>query len=136
MKAPDVSCKIEAYCPINSSENSKKVEQAVTNILVNVDIEINKDNLKATSNNLESLKKIYDAINSHQSKNAYRRQLNQNLRNDSSWFYLNKQAAFANVVALCSESDESPLGPIKIILTSKNIETIIDWLVFNQEYPS
>ena len=136
MKTPDVSCKIEAYCSINSSENSKKVEQAVTNILVNVDVEINKDNLKATSNNLESLKKIYDAINSHQSKNAYRRQLNQNLRNDSSWFYLNKQAAFANVVALCSESDESPLGPIKIILTSKNIETIIDWLVFNQEYPS
>ena len=72
-------------------------------------------------------------IHSHKSKNAYRRQLNQNLSDESSWFYLNKQAAFANVVALCSESEESPLGPIKIILNSKNIDIIIEWLIFNQE---
>jgi len=30
---------------------------------------------------------------------------------------------------LCDEAEESPLGPIKIILTSKSIEQIIDWLV-------
>ena len=133
MKTPDVSCKIDAYCSINPSEDPKKVEQAITNVLSDVDIEINKENLKATSSNLQSLQKIYDAINSHQSKNAYRRQLNQNLRNDSSWFYLNKQAAFANTVALCSESEESPLGPIKIILNSKHIEQVIDWLIANSE---
>ena len=133
MKTPNVSCKIDAYCSINSSEDPKKVEQAISNILVDANVENNKETMKATSTKLESLQKIYDAINSHQSKNAYRRQLNQNLRDNSSWFYLNKQAAFANVVALCSESEESPLGPIKIILTSDNIDTIIDWLVFNQE---
>jgi len=131
MNTPDVSCKIDAYCSINSSEDPKKVQQAITNILVDVDVEINKETLKATSTSLDSLQKIYDAINSHRSKNAYRRQLNQNLHDDSSWFYLNKQAAFANTIALCSESEESPLGPIKIILTSENIDTIIDWLVFN-----
>jgi len=133
MKTPDVSCKIDAYCSINLSEDPKKVEQAITNILVNVDVKINKEILKATSTSLESLQKIYEAIHSHQSKNAYRRQLNQNLRDESSWFYLNKQAAFANTVALCSESEESPLGPIKIVLISKNIDKIIEWLVFNQE---
>ena len=131
MKAPDVSCKIDAYCSINPSEDPKKVKQAVSNILVDVDITINKETLKASSSNLESLEKIYEAIHSHQSKNAYRRQLNQNLRDDSSWFYLNKQAAFVNTIALCSESDESPLGPIKVVLISKNIDTIIEWLVFN-----
>ncbi len=133
MKTPDVSCKIDAYCSINLSEDPKKVEQAITNILVDVDVKINKEILKATSTSLESLQKIYEAIHSHQSKNAYRRQLNQNLRDESSWFYLNKQAAFANTVALCSESEESPLGPIKIVLISKNIDKIIEWLVFNQE---
>jgi len=40
-----------------------------------------------------------------------------------------KRAAFANTVALCDESDESPLGPIKVILTSNNIEKIIDWII-------
>lgn len=131
MKTPDVSCEIDAYCSINPSENPKKVERAISNILDGVDITLNKESLKATSSNLESLQKIYEAIHSHQSKNAYRRQLNQNLRDDSSWFYLNKQAAFANTIALCSESDESPLGPIKIVLVSKDIDVIIEWLVFN-----
>ena len=131
MNIPDVPCKIDVYCSINPSEDPKKVKQAITNILFNVDIEINKESLKATSTNLESLEKIYEAIHSHRSKNAYRHQLNQNLRNDSSWFYLNKQAAFANTIALCSESEESPLGPIKIVLISKNIDAIIEWLVFN-----
>jgi predicted RNA binding protein with dsRBD fold (UPF0201 family) len=131
MKMPDVSCKIDAYCSINPSEDPKKVEQAISNILDDVDISFTKESLKATSSNLESLQKIYESIHSHQSKNAYRRQLNQNLRDDSSWFYLNKQAAFANTIALCSESEESPLGPIKIVLTSKDIDVIIEWLVFN-----
>jgi uncharacterized protein len=131
MKVPDVYCKINVYCEINPSEDPKKVEQAITNILGDIDVKINKESISASSSNLESLKKIHESIHSHQSKNAYRRQLNQNLNFDSSWFYLNKQAAFANTVALCSESEESPLGPIKIILNSKNIEQVIDWLIVN-----
>ena len=133
MKVPNVSCKIDAYCEINPSEDPKKVEQAITNILGDANFKINKESISASTSNLESLKKIYDSIHSHQSKNAYRRQLKQNLNHDSSWFYLNKQAAFANTVALCSESDESPLGPIKIILNSKNIEQVIDWLIINSD---
>ena len=133
MKTPDVSCQINAYCSINPSEDPEKIKQALSNVLVDIDITINKESMKATSANLESLQKIYESIHSHQSANAYRRQLNQNLNANSSWFYLNKQAAYANVVALCSESDESPLGPIKIILNSSDIDTIIDWLIFNHK---
>jgi len=133
MKVPGLSCRINAYCEINPSEDPKKIEQAITNILGDIDVKINKESVSASSSNLESLKKIYESIHSHHTKNAYRRQLNQNLNLDSSWFYLNKQAAFANIVALCSESEESPLGPIKIILNSKNIEQVIDWLIVNSE---
>lgn len=133
MKTPDVSCTIDVYCYINPSEDPKKVEQAITNILVDVDVKINKESLRVTSTSLESLQKIYETINSHHSKNAYRRQLNQNMSDESSWFYLNKQAAFVNSVALCSESEESPLGPIKIVLNSKNIQAVIEWLISNRE---
>lgn len=131
MKIPNLSCKIDVFCSINPSEEPQKIEQAIKNILYDVDIKINKESIKATSTKLESLQKIYVAIHSHRSKNAYRRQLNQNLRDDSSWFYLNKQAAYANVISLCSESEESPLGPIKIILNSKNIDGVLNWLIFN-----
>lgn len=133
MQLPNISCKINAYCSINPSEDPKKIEQALSNILGNIEIKINKDSINASSSNIESLKKIYESIHSHQSANAYRRQLNQNLHDNSSWFYLNKQAAFANTIALCSESEESPLGPIKIILNSTDIEAVIDWLIFNHK---
>ena len=129
MKMLDVSCKIEVYCPIYPSEDPKKIELAITNILDDVDIKISNEALRATSTNLESLKKIYETINSHKTQNTYRRQLNLNLDNESTWFYLNKQAAFAKTILVCSESDESPLGPIKITLDSKNIEQVLEWLI-------
>ena len=129
MKIPDFNCKIDVYCTINPAEDQTKVEQAISNILPDIEIQINDDSLKATSQNLETLSNIFEVIHSHKIQRIYRRFLNNNLRDDSTWFYLNKQAAFSNTIALCDEAEESPLGPIKIVLTSKNIEDIIDWLV-------
>jgi len=129
MKIPDFNCKIDVYCTINPSEDQTKVEQAISNILPDIEIQINDDSLKATSQNLETLSNIFEVIHSHKTQRVYRRFLNNNLRIDSTWFYLNKQAAFSNTVSLCDEAEESPLGPIKIVLTSKNIEDIIDWLI-------
>jgi len=130
MKIPDFNCKIDAYCTINPSEDQTKVEQAISNILPDVEIQINDDSLKATSQNLETLSNIFEVIHSRKIQRVYRRFLNNNLRNDSTWLYLNKQAAFSNTISLCDEAEESPLGPIKIVLTSKNIEDIINWLVY------
>ena len=129
MEFPNINCRIDAYCSIYPSENPQKVEQAVSNVLDGMDFKTNNDSLNATSKNLESLSKIYENIHSRKSQKNYRRQLNQNLLGDSTWFYLNKQAAFSNVIALCSEAEESPLGPIKIILNSKNIDRVIEWLI-------
>ena len=53
-----------------------------------------------------------------------------NLEDDRTWFFLNKQAAFVENIAICDEVEESPLGPIKVTLTSSNIDGIIDWLAF------
>ncbi|GFN40779.1 MAG: conserved hypothetical protein [Marine Group I thaumarchaeote] len=129
MKTPDLNCKIDVYCIINPSEDQTKVEQAISNILPDIEIQINEDSLKATSQNLETLSNIFEVIHTRKIQRVYRRFLNNNLCNDSTWFHLNKQAAFSNTVSLCDEAEESPLGPIKIVLTSKNIEDIIDWLV-------
>ena len=118
---------------INASEDINKVRTAISNALTDMDEKITGDTLIANSNNYESLTKIYETMRSRRSKSAYRRHLMRNMAKDSTWFYLNKQAAFANVVALCDEADESPLGPIKVVLHSKNIEDVIDWLVSDAE---
>ena len=133
MRSLDVNCKVSAFCTINASEDMEKVRTSVSNILTDMDEKITGDSLVANSNNYESLTKIYETMRSRRIKSAYRRHLMRNMAKDSTWFYLNKQAAFANVIALCDEADESPLGPIKVVLHSKNIEDVIDWLVSDVE---
>ena len=133
MRSLDVDCKVSVYCTINASEDVNKVRTAVSNALTDMDEKITGDSLVANSNNYESLAKIYETMRSRRSKSAYRKHLLRNMTKDSTWFYLNKQAAFADVIALCDEADESPLGPIKVVLHSKNIEDVIDWLVSDAE---
>ena len=133
MRSLDVDCKVSAFCTINASEDINKVRIAVSNILIDTDEKITDDSLVANSNNYESLTKVYETMRTRRSKSAYRRHLMRNMMKDSTWFYLNKQAAFANVIVLCDEADESPLGPIKVVLHSKNIEAVIDWLVSDTE---
>ena len=129
MNVPSLKCKIEIFTSINPSEDPHKVESAMLNIFPNSEIKFEKFSIKGTSNDLHSFEKIHEAIHSMQSQRSYRRALQKNLGNDSTWFYLNKQAAFAGKIALCEESDESPLGPIKVVLASTNIDRIIDWLI-------
>ncbi|HSB84031.1 MAG TPA: RNA-binding domain-containing protein [Nitrosarchaeum sp.] len=129
MRSPNISCKIEIFSLINPSEDPKKIETAILNIFPNAKIKIDESSISSTSKDLHLLEKIYDSIHSNQSQKIYRRQLEKNLENNSTWFYLNKQAAFIGTIALCEEAEESPLGPIKIVLTSSNIDEIIDWLI-------
>ena len=133
MRSLDVDCKISVYCTINESEDVNKVRTAVSNIVTDMDEKMTDDALVANSTNYESLTKIYETMRSRRTKSAYRRHLMRNMTEDSTWFYLNKQAAFADVIALCDEEDQSPLGPIKVVLHSKNIEDVIDWLVSDAE---
>ena len=129
MRSPNISCKIEILSSINSSEDPKKIETAILNIFPNAKIKTDNFSIISNSKDLHLLEKIYDVIHSNQSQKIYQRQLEKNLENDSTWFYLNKQAAFVGTVALCEEAEESPLGPIKVVLTSSNIDRIIDWLI-------
>jgi len=128
MKIPNINCKIEMICPVNLSEDSEKVIQAISNIFPHSTIKNENFSIKAQSNELRSLEKIYESISSTQSQKSYTRNLENNLDGNSSWFFLNKQAAFVDQVAICDEAEESPLGPIKVILNSSNIDGIIDWI--------
>ena len=133
MRALDTDCKISAYCAINPSEDIDKIRTSMSNVLIDMNERIAGNSLIANSNNYESLSKIYEIVRAKNITKAYRRNLRQNIVDDSTWFYLNKQAAFANVIALCDEDNQSPLGPIKIVLQSKNIRDVIDWLVPYEE---
>lgn len=122
-------CRIECFCSINPSENFEKVKQAIWNIFPNMKIEMTHYSINATVEGVSELDRIKEVIKRRQTQNAYRRRLLKNKFKNSTWFYLNKQAAFVNKIALCDEAEESPLGPIKIVLTSNKIEDVIELLV-------
>ncbi len=128
MKIPSISCKIEMFCSVNPSEDPKKITKAISNVFTHSTIKTENVSINAQSNDLKSLEKIYKTVHTKQSQKIYRRNLEKNLENDTTWFYLNKQAAFVEKIAICEKADESPLGPIKVILTSSNIDEIIDWI--------
>ncbi len=131
MKIPNISCKIEMSCSVNPSEDPSKIMKSISNIFPNSEIKTENFSVSAHSKNLNSLEKIYEAIHSKKSQKTYTRNLEDNLGNDSTWFYLNKQAAYVEEVVICEEAEESPVGPIKVILTSSNIDGIIDWIAFD-----
>tara|TARA_Y100001960_G_C14148512_1_gene574946 strand:+ start:180 stop:563 length:384 start_codon:yes stop_codon:yes gene_type:complete len=117
---------IQIFCTINPSEDPDKVKTAVNNIFPDVELEISDTEISGKTNNFSVLSQISKSIHEKNVKNTYQRILKKNNDGESTWFYLNKQAAFVNTVALCSEANESSLGPIKIILRSNNIEQVID----------
>lgn len=130
MKVSNIKCKIEIFCKVNSSEDPNKIKKAISNIFSYSKVTANVFSISAESNDLNSLEKIYQTIHLKQSQKTYGRHLEQNLENDTTWFYLDKQAAFVENIAICEESEESPLGPIKVTPISSNLDGIIDWLVF------
>ena len=122
------SCKVQVSCQINPSEDPSKVETAILNIFPDLEISISDKLLIGKSNDMNTLSNISESIHSKNTKNIYQRILKKNSNENSTWFYLNKQAAFVNTVSLCNESNESPLGPIKVVLEGNDIENIIQSL--------
>jgi predicted RNA binding protein with dsRBD fold (UPF0201 family) len=131
MNTPNLSCKIEMFCTVYPSESIEKVEQTISRIFPYSVIKNNEFTINAISKELRSFEKIYHFIHNNKLQKNFLRSLEDNLENNTTWFYLNKQAAFVEQIAICEEFDESPLGPIKVTLTSSNIDRIIDWIVFD-----
>ena len=117
---------IQIFCEINPSEDPEKVKLAVNNIFPDMELEISETDISGKTNNFSALSQISKSIHEKNIKNTYQRILKNNNDGESTWFYLNKQAAFVDTVALCSEANESSLGPIKVILRSNDMEQVIE----------
>ena len=120
---------IQVFCEINHSEDIEKVKTVIFNLFPELKIKIKGNAISGNSNDLELLSKVLASIKNRKIKNVFLRILNLNIRDNSTWFYLNKQAAFVNVVALCNEADESALGPVKVVLESNDIEETIETII-------
>lgn len=121
-------CQIRAEAQINPSEEPKKVLQAMLNVLPECEYEIHNDTVCMSSKDINILDTIRKSMAARQSLRSLNKNLLRNVDGNATWFFLNRQAAFVKVSAICEEADESPLGPIRVTLTSSEIQDVILWL--------
>lgn len=123
--------KITVQAHVKPTEDPKKVEKAILNIIgiENIVITLDKKNmLILETENQKGLNNIYEKIRSKHVFGVVRRLLMKNKSINNTWIYFNKQAAFVNVYNLCEDESDSPLGHIKLTIHTKEPQEIIDWL--------
>ncbi len=121
----DLEIIVQAY--VNPSEEIEKVNFAIKNVFPDSTLILKDNKLYTSTKKLEVLKKVKDQIRSKSTLSVLKKILFSNQTMNTTWFLLNKQAAFSKVVALIEDEDESPLGPIKITIRNQNTEEIINW---------
>ncbi len=129
IKPFDHPLKIIIEAQVNPSEDANKVKIAIQNLIKHIEPNLSqKDKITTSTNDEKSLYLIYEQIRAKQILAVARRLLLANMAQDNTYLILNKQAAFMRSLNICEDENESPLGPIKLIIQSPYINEFIDWL--------
>lgn len=84
--------------------------------------------IRIRSGSSRCLQKLHDQLRDRHVRDAARRLMLASLEGRVLPLKLNRQAAAAGVLALCSNAVESPLGPLNMEIESEAPEKLIDWL--------
>lgn len=84
--------------------------------------------IRIRSEDLRCLKKLHDQLRDRHVRDAARRLMLASLEGNVLPLKLNRQAAAAGVLALCTNAVESPLGPLNLDVQTTSPQGLIDWL--------
>lgn len=127
---------VTAETSVNPSEDPDKVIKCLVNTLNGGTPRILNNNALVTGRGIHSLHHIRVGVKSRLSEGVLRRLLELNRRGNTTWFLINKQAAYSGSITLVEDWDESSLGPIKVTIESKDLDKVIDWLVPSMVRPN
>jgi predicted RNA binding protein with dsRBD fold (UPF0201 family) len=130
MSPPEPNATLALEATVSPSEDPEKVLQAVKNIVGEAQFNTNAGphSVRLVTEDPRALVHIRDQLRDRHVRSAARRQMLQKSSGRSTNLMLNRQAAAAGVIALCGSPEESPLGPIYLILESENIGAAVDYL--------
>lgn len=74
------------------------------------------------------LQRLHDQLRDRHVRDAARRLMLASLEGNVLPLKLNRQAAAAGVLALCSSAVESPLGPLNLEVETESMQGLIVWL--------
>ena len=122
-------------CPVNPTEDSKKVGIALENLLGRSDFAIvdNDDTseITVTYTNRDTVNFVRQAIHETRIIDAARKRLQSNWNGTSTNIHFDKQAAFARKLRIIDDNQElPPLGSIEMIVTfdsEQEFEEFVNW---------
>jgi len=118
---------ITVTTPVNLTEDKQKVILALKNIFPKSELIEKKNTISIKGDGFKVLEKLKEKIRSKKSLAVLQRIIYNNYHMENTWFFINKQAAFVDVVAIIENELESPLGPIKISINGCNLELVNEW---------
>jgi predicted RNA binding protein with dsRBD fold (UPF0201 family) len=123
---------VYAETEINPTESVEKVKAAVCNVLGNVSTAVQTEGkgsvLTAEASGQDSLTKFRNLLRTDRIRDAARKALFHSIRGNTISFCLNKQVAYAGHISFSEETAESPLGPIRVTVTSSSPRQLVEWL--------
>ena len=123
-------------CPVNPTEDIKKVGEALESLLGRSDLTTlsNDDNvfdLSATYTNREAVNLVRQTIHETRIIDAARKRLRLNWNGRSTKIYFDKQAAFVRKLRIIDDNLElPPLGSIEMVLSfnsEQEFEEFVNW---------
>ena len=103
--------KFKGFCPVHPTEDPQKVRAAVLNIFPHAEIEVSDDSISFTTPDLDRFKEL---LKDQQIRDTAMMVIERGLGDDSSRFFLNKQAAFVERINFTD--GDSTLGDIELTI--------------------
>ena len=121
---------MELRASVSPSEDPQKVLAAMLKVLGDCEfsVEEGESSIRLRSGSSRCLQKLHDQLRDRHVRDAARRLMLRLLEGNTLRLMLNRQAAAAGVLALCTTATESPLGPLKMEIESDEPQQLIDWL--------
>jgi uncharacterized protein len=129
MSHPDFA-RLILEATVSPSEDPAKVAEAVSRVVgaSQGSVSVGPRTVRLVSDDPKDLTRIRDQLRDRHVRGAARRRLLLNKSGHATSMMLNRQAAAAGVVVVCGTPEESPLGPIYLTISSRGIDSVIDWL--------
>ncbi|HEY3094887.1 MAG TPA: hypothetical protein VGJ42_03915 [Nitrososphaera sp.] len=132
MKKPAIASPVElkVEATVNPSEDPQLVINAIEMVMGRCSPEFRYGSrVVGRAVGIEPLFVLYEQVRSRSAMGVLRRMLLDNRAGDSTWFFLNKQAATAGIATVVDAEQESPLGPIRVTISCEELDVLVDWLV-------
>src|SRR6185503_14321178 len=132
LRRPNIQSEIEikVEATVNPSEDPQKVIAAIENVIDKCYPEFRYGSRAVgRARGTQPLSLIYEQVRSRSAMGVLRRMLLDNRSGETTWFYLNKQAAAAGIASVIEDEQESPLGPIRVTIDCEELDSIVNWLV-------